>query len=263
MGLVYLFLYAPLLVMVWFSFNSGKSTSVFDGFSFRWYKALFNGSGEIIECLENSLLLAILSGVIATVLGTVAALGIYKLGKKRSASLLLAVNNIPMMNPDIVTGVSLMMLFVFVGTAIGSQQDKVNFFTLLIAHITFNIPYVLLNVLPKLRSTDNSLVEAAMDLGCTPIKAFFKVVFPQLMPGIVSGLLMSFTLSFDDFVISYYTTGSDFKTLPVYIYALVKKTVKPDIYALYSIIFIAILVLLIAYNVLQNASDKKMKGKIK
>ena len=263
MGLVYVFLYAPLIVMVVFSFNNGKSTSVWQGFSLRWYKDLFTGSGQIIQCLERSLLLAVLSAVIATVFGTLAAVGIHRLRSKKIQNTLLAVNNIPMMNPDIVTGVSLMMMFVFIGTLIGTSGDKVGFPTLLIAHITFNIPYVILNVLPKLRATDRSLMEAAMDLGCTPAKAFFKVVMPQIVPGVVSGLLMAFTLSFDDFVISYYTTGTDFMTLPVYIYSLVKKTVKPNIYALYSIIFISILILMIVYNVLQNQSIKKaqMKGK--
>lgn len=266
MGLVYLFLYAPLLVMVFFSFNSGKSTSVFQGFSLRWYVELFSG-GELLEYLKNSLLLAVASSLIATVLGTLAAVGIWKLRSKRLSSAMMTVNNIPMMNPDIVTGVSMMMMFVFVGTLVATTADSVNFFTLLIAHVTFNTPYVLLNVLPKLRATDKSLVEAAMDLGCTPVKAFFKVVFPQLVPGILSGLLMAFTLSFDDFVISYYTGGADFVTLPVYIYSLVKKTVKPNVYALYTIIFVAILLLLIGYNALQNRdagkkSDKKKKSSV-
>ena len=263
MGLVYVFLYAPLIVMVIFSFNGGKSTAVWQGFSLRWYKDLFSGGGQIMNCLKNSLLLAVLSGVISTAIGTVAALGIYRLRSKKLQNALLAVNNVPMMNPDIVTGVSLMMMFVFVGTAIGTAGDKVGFTTLLIAHITFNIPYVILNVLPKLRSSDRSLMEAAMDLGCTPVQAFFKVMLPQIIPGVVSGLLMAFTLSFDDFVISYYTTGTEFMTLPVYIYSLVKKTVKPNIYALYSIIFIAILLLMIGYNVLQNQSEKNKLKKLK
>ncbi len=262
MGLVYLFLYAPLIVMIIFSFNAGKSTSVFQGFSLRWYQELFAG-GELMEYLKNSLILAVASSLIATVLGTLAAVGIYQLKNKKLSSTMMTVNNIPMMNPDIVTGVSLMMLFVFVGSVFASKADSVNFVTLLIAHITFNTPYVLLNVLPKLRATDKRLVEAAMDLGCTPIQAFFKVVLPQLVPGILSGLLMAFTLSFDDFVISYYTSGADFVTLPVYIYSLVKKTVKPNIYALYTIVFVAILIILIGQNALQNnettAKTKKQK----
>lgn len=262
MVLVYFFLYAPLLVMIFFSFNSGKSTSVFSGFSFRWYEDLFSGGGQIIECLRNSLILAILSSVISTVLGTLGAVGIYKLGNRKSSSVLLSVNSIPMMNPDIVTGVSLMMMFVFLGTFLHIVGDKVNFYTLLIAHITFNIPYVILNVLPKLKSTDKNLMEAAQDLGCAPVPAFFKVVLPQLYTAIASGFLMAFTLSFDDFVISYYTSGVDFMTLPVYIYSLVKKTVKPNIYALYSIILAAIILLLVMYNILQNQTNKN-KGRKK
>ena len=262
MVLVYLFLYAPLLVMIVFSFNAGKSTSVFTGFSFKWYREIVTGSSQLITCLQNSLILAVASALIATVLGTLAAVGIYRLKSKKVSGALLAVNNIPMMNPDIVTGVSLMMMFVSVATLLHLSGNKVNFWTLLIAHITFNLPYVLLNVLPKLRSVDRSLVEAAQDLGCTPVRAFFKVTMPQLVPGILSGLLMAFTLSFDDFVISYYTSGVDYLTLPVYIYSMVKKTVKPSIYALYTLIFVAILLLLIVYNVLQNKSENK-KGKEK
>lgn len=262
MGLVYLFLYAPLLVMIVFSFNAGKSTSVFQGFSLRWYQELFSG-GELIEYLKNSIVLAIASSFVATVLGTLAAVGIYQLKHKKLSSAIMTINNIPMMNPEIVTGVSMMMMFVFVGAVISSQADSVNFLTLLIAHITFNTPYVLLNVLPKLRATDKTLVEAAMDLGCTPRQSFFKVVLPQLIPGILSGFLMAFTLSFDDFVISYYTSGADFVTLPVYVYSLVKKTVKPNIYALYTIVFVAILLVLIGQNSLQNDDASKKTAKQK
>ncbi len=262
MGLVYLFLYAPLLVMIVFSFNAGKSTSVFQGLSLRWYQELFSG-GELIEYLKNSIVLAIASSFVATVLGTLAAVGIYQLKHKKLSSTIMTINNIPMMNPEIVTGVSMMMMFVFVGAVISSQADSVNFLTLLIAHITFNTPYVLLNVLPKLRATDKTLVEAAMDLGCTPRQSFFKVVLPQIIPGILSGFLMAFTLSFDDFVISYYTSGADFVTLPVYVYSLVKKTVKPNIYALYTIVFVAILLVLIGQNSLQNDDASKKTAKQK
>ena len=162
------------------------------------------------------------------------------------------------MNPDIVTGVSLMLLFAFIGRLIGASE-YLNFFTLLIAHITFNIPYVILNVLPKLRQTDVHLYEAAMDLGCTPTHAFFKVIVPAINPGIISGLLMAFTLSLDDFVISYYTSGAGFQTLPLKIFAMTKKTVKPDMYALSSIIFVTILVLLIIINLVQSKAEKTQK----
>ncbi len=258
---VYILLYAPLLIMVFFSFNESKSTSVFAGFSLKWYAELFSKS-DVIEALSNTLILAVLSALIATILGTVAAVGLYKMRSKFLYNTMNTVTNLPMMNPDIVTGVSLMLLFVFAGRLLGFTE-YLSFWTLLIAHITFNLPYVILNVLPKLRQTDVSLYEAAMDLGCTPIKAFFKVIMPAIMPGVVSGALMAFTLSLDDFVISYYTTGADFQTLPLKIFAMTKKTVKPDMYALSSLIFLTILVLLIVINVLQEKSERKLKGDIK
>lgn len=257
LALVYVFLYAPLLVMVFFSFNESKSTSVFTGFSFKWYAELFS-KRDIIEALTNTLILAVLSALIATVIGTVAAYGIYRTRSRFVTTTLTTVNNIPMMNPDIVTGVSLMLLFVFIGRLLGASE-YLNFFTLLIAHITFNIPYVILNVLPKLRQTDKHLYEAAMDLGCTPTKAFFKVIMPAINPGIISGLLMAFTLSLDDFVISYYTSGAGFQTLPLKIFAMTKKTVKPDMYALSSIIFVTILILLIVINLVQSKAEKSQK----
>ncbi len=255
---VYVLLYAPLLIMIFFSFNESKSTSVFTGFSLKWYKELFSKS-DIIESLSNTLVLAVLSALIATVLGTVAAVGLYRMKNKFLYSTMNTVTNIPMMNPDIVTGVSLMLLFVFAGRLLGAKES-LNFFTLLIAHVTFNLPYVILNVLPKLRQTDEHLYEAALDLGCTPIRSFFKVVLPAISSGILSGALMAFTLSLDDFVISYYTTGADFQTLPLKIFAMTKKTVKPDMYALSTLMFFAILILLIVINILQEKSDKKNKG---
>lgn len=254
-SLVYLFLYAPLLVMVFFSFNAGKSTSVFTGFSTRWYIELF-GRRDILEALQNTLILAVLSAVIATCIGTVAAWGIYNTRAKVIKKTMQSVTNIPMMNPDIVTGVSLMLLFVFVGRMLG-MKNSLGFFTLLIAHITFNLPYVILNVLPKLYQTDENLIDAAQDLGCTTFYAFFKVVIPAVLPGIVSGLLMSFTLSLDDFIISYYTNGTSFQTLPLKIFSMTKKTVKPDMYALSSIIFFFVLVLLLVINLLQIRADEK------
>ncbi len=254
LALVYIFMYAPILVMVFFSFNESKSTSVFTGFSLKWYAELFSRS-DIMEALRNTLVLAVLSAIIATVIGTVAAYGIYRTRSHIISSSFMTVTNIPMMNPDIVTGVSLMLLFVFIGRLVGANTS-LNFFTLLIAHITFNIPYVILNVLPKLRQTDVRLYEAALDLGCTPSQAFFKIMLPAINPGIVSGLLMSFTLSLDDFVISYYTS-SGFQTLPIKIFSMTKRIVKPDMYALSSIIFVTILLLLIAINVLQIKGEQK------
>ncbi|MGN1409176.1 MAG: ABC transporter permease [Eubacteriales bacterium] len=257
-GIIYFLLYAPLLVMVFFSFNEAKSTSVFTGFSLKWYRELFSSS-TTMTALKNTLILAVMSSVIATLIGTAAAVYIYYLRKKWWKNTLDIVTNIPMMNPDIVTGVSLMLLFVFVGRLIGAQ-NSLSFLTLLIAHITFNLPYVILNVLPKLNQTDPHLVEAAQDLGSTPLQAFFKVILPAIMPGVASGLLMSFTLSLDDFVISYYTTGSSFQTLPLLIFSMTKKTVKPDMYALSSIIFVTVLVLLLIVNIGQiKAAGKNEK----
>ncbi len=254
-GIIYTILYAPLLVMVLFSFNSSKSTANFTGFSLKWYQELFS-SGSSMEALKNTLILAVLSAVIATVLGTMAAVYIYYVRNKAWRGTVNLVTNIPMMNPDIVTGVSLMLLFVFIGRFLGAT-NSLNFGTLLIAHITFNLPYVILNVLPKLNQTDPHLAEAAQDLGSTPIRAFFSIVLPSIMPGIMSGLLMSFTLSLDDFVISYYTTGSDFQTLPLKIFAMTKKTVKPDMYAISSLIFVTVLVLLLIINIVQIRQMKK------
>ena len=202
--------------MVFFSFNDSKSTSVFSGFSLHWYEELFSSS-DTVTALKNTLILAIVSAIIATVLGTAAAVGILKIRNRTARSAVMTVTNIPMMNPEIVTGVSMMLLFVFVGRMIGAAQS-LSFWTLLIAHITFNLPYVILNVLPKLRQTDKYLSEAAMDLGSTPRRAFFNVVLPQAYPGILSGFIMAFTLSLDDFVISYYTNGADFQTLPLKIF---------------------------------------------
>lgn len=260
MTLVYVFLYAPLVMMIVFSFNSSKSTSVFAGFSTKWYVELFN-SGAVINALRNTLILAVLSAVIATVIGTVAAIGMYITGNKVAKKLLMVITNIPMMNPDIVTGVSMMLLFVFVGRLIGASS-YLSFTTLLIAHITFNIPYVILNIIPKLRQTDINLYHAAMDLGCNGFEAFVKVVFPQIKPGIISGLLMAFTLSLDDFVISYYTSGTGFQTLPLYIYSMTKKTVKPDMYALSTLIFFVILIILISVNIYQAKAENHKNKEI-
>lgn len=256
--LMFIFLYAPIAVMIFFSFNSSRSTYVFEVFSLKWYGELFNSSATL-NALRNTLVLAALSALIATLLGTLAAVGIFNMRSKFGKSAMMTVTNIPMMNPDVVTGVSMMLLFVFIGRLIGAQQ-YLSFYTILIAHITFNLPYVILNVLPKLRQTDKNLVEAAQDLGCTPHSAFYKVVLPNISSGIVSGFIMAFTLSLDDFVISYFTNGIGFQTLPLLIYnQTTKKTVKPDIYALSSVIFFAILILLIIVNLIQARSETKGK----
>ena len=259
-ALIMIFLYAPIVVMIVFSFNSTASTSVIGGFSLRWYKSLLHDEGTM-QALANTLILAVSSSLFATVMGTAAAVGINTFRNKRVKQLTMGVTNIPMMNPEIVTGISMMLLFVFCANLIG-KSDALGFGTMLIAHITFNLPYVILSVRPKLRQLDKYLPEAAMDLGCTPVQAFFKVILPSISTGIFSGLMMSFTLSLDDFVISYFTQGPSFETLPIRIFSMTKKRVTPDMYALSTLIFIAILVLLVLINVAQAKGDKKMNNKL-
>lgn len=256
-ALIMVFLYAPILVMVLFSFNSSNSTAVFEGFSLKWYYELIKNESVLVS-LSNTLILAFLSAIIATVIGSAAAVGICSYRKKWAKSALMSVTNIPMMNPDIVTGISMMLLFVFFGRML-ALRNSLSFVTLLIAHITFNLPYVILSVLPKLRQTDSHLSEAALDLGCTPVKAFFKVVLPSISSGILTGFIMAFTLSLDDFVISYFTTGPEFQTLPLLIYSMTKRRVTPDMYALSTLMFVSVLVLLILFNIAQSRADGKKK----
>lgn len=257
---IMILLYAPIVVMIFFSFNESESTSVITGFSLKWYQSLLN-DGATIKALSNTLVLAVSSSFIATVMGTAAAVGINTYRNKHIKKAVMGVTNIPMMNPEIVTGISMMLLFVFCAKLIG-VNDALGFGTMLIAHITFNLPYVILSVLPKLRQLDKYLPEAAMDLGCTSVQAFFKVILPSISTGIFSGLMMSFTLSLDDFVISYFTQGPSFETLPIRIFSMTKKRVTPDMYALSTLIFLIILVLLILLNVSQVRGEKKMKNKL-
>ncbi len=258
--LVFIFLYAPIAVLLVYSFNGSTSTVVMQGFSLHWYKSLIHDSATL-KAVRNTLLLAVCSSVIATILGTAAAVGLEKYRKSPLRSSIMAVTNIPMMNPEIVTGISMMLLFVFIGRII--RVDSVlGFGTLLIAHITFNLPYVILTVLPKLRQTDKNLSEAAQDLGCKPFMSFFKVVLPAIAPAIATGLIMAFTLSLDDFIISYFTGGPGFQTLPIVIYSMTKKRVKPDMYALAAIIFVSILVLLILYNLIQQKGEQNTRKKL-
>ena len=253
--LVFIFLYIPMILLAVASFNTGLDIATFKGFTLRQYANLFKDS-TLLTLLRNSLIIAVLSSVIATVVGTMAAVGIHSMkGKLRSA--VMTLTNIPMTNPDIVTGVSLSLLFVFVGTRMLGQRNSLTFWTLLIAHITFNLPYVILNVMPKLKQTDSSLRDAAMDLGCTPLQAFFKVTLQEIAPGIVSGAIMAFTMSLDDFVISYFVSGLDFVTLPVEIYSYTKKPLHPKIYALFTLLFLLILVLMVTMNLIQLRGDKK------
>ena len=257
LALIMLFLSAPMLVMVVFSFNSASSTGVFQGFSTKWYGELMNDS-VTLQALSNTLVLAVVSSLIAMVLGTLAAVGIHSMRKKWVKTSAMTVTNIPMVNPEIVTGVSMMLLFVFVGKLVGAS-DVLGFPTLLIAHVTFSLPYVILSVLPKLRQTDRNLSEAAQDLGCPPLTAFFKVILPNITSGIVTGLIMAFTLSLDDFIISYFVSGPKFQTLPIVIFSMTKKKVKPDMYALSTLMFLAVLLLLVLMNVLQARAEKKEK----
>ena len=257
-ALVFVVMYSPLAVLILFSFNASKSTGVFTGFSLRWYAELFS-SAETFIALRNTLILAASSAIIATVIGTGAAIGINSMKNKYIKGAVSSITNVPMMNPDIVTGISMMLLFVFVGTLLG-LSEMLSFWTMLIAHVTFNIPYVILSVMPKLRQMDKHLPEAAMDLGCTPLQAFFKVELHTILPGIVTGAVMAFTLSLDDFVISYFTAGSSFQTLPLMIYSMTKKEVTPDMYALSTIIIVTVLALLILSNLLGEKSEKKGKG---
>ena len=255
-ALIMVFLFAPIAILLLFSFNESKSLSVFAGFSFKWYQELFR-DGDTLESVKNTLILACAASAIATVMGTAASVGINKLRNKYIRASFDTVTNIPMTNPDIVTGISLSLLFVFIGGKLLGQKESLTFWTLLIAHVTFNLPYVILNVMPKLGQMDRSLVDAAMDLGCTPLQSFFKVTLHEIMPGIVAGFIMAFTMSLDDFVISYFVTGMDFVTLPVEIYSYTKKPIPPKIYAMFTLLFLLIFVLMVVMNLLQLRADRK------
>ena len=251
LGLCFLFLYAPIAVLIVFSFNESKNRATFTGFSFKWYKALFQND-LIMHSLWNTLLVAVLASVVATLLGTVAAVGISGM-RKRMRSAMMNVTYLPVINPEIITGISTMLLFVYLKEIL---HMELGFLTVLIAHITFCLPYVILNVLPKLRQMDPSLYEAALDLGCNPLQAFMKVVVPEIMPGIASGFLMSFTFSLDDFIITYFTSGSSFQTLPVTIYSMTRMKINPQINALSTLMFLFVLTLL----QLMNISKKPHQG---
>lgn len=256
-ALILIFLFAPIAILLVFSFNEAKSLSVFSGFSLYWYRELFRDS-ETLGAVRNTLVLAVSASALSTVMGTAAAVGMHKLKKRWLRAMLDSVTNIPMINPDIITGISLMLMFVFVGRLFG-LATSLSFGTMLVAHITFCLPYVILQVLPKLQQMDASLPEAAMDLGCTPLRAFLKVEIPEILPGILTGLIMAFTLSLDDFVISYFTAGNGFVTLPIRIYSMTKKTVTPKMYALATIIFFVILALLLISNLADPGAAQTVK----
>ena len=254
MALVFVFLYAPIAVLIAFSFNSSKSRTVWSGFTFDWYIELFKDS-SILNSLYTTLAVSVLSALIATIAGTFAAIALSQM-KKRLRSPLLAINNIPVMNADIVTGVSLCLLFVSLGTAL---KFSLGFGTLLIAHITFNLPYVILSIMPKIQQMDRNLVDAAQDLGCTWFQAFTKVMIPEIMPGIVNGMIIAFTMSIDDFVISYFTAGSNVQTLSMKIYSMTRKRVSPKINAISTLLFVSVLILLIIINIREIRQEDRLK----
>ena len=257
--LIFIFLYIPMAVLIVASFNTGKDITEFEGFTFQQYIRLFQDD-DLLKLLGNSILISVLASGISTIFGTFAAVGIHGL-KPRMRKAVMSLTNIPMTNPDIVTGVSLSLLFVFIGSKLLGQKESLTFWTLLIAHVTFNLPYVILNVMPKLQQMNPALQDAAMDLGCTPIQAFFKVTLHEIMPGMIAGAIMAFTMSLDDFVISYFVTGSDFMTLPVKIYSETKKPIQPKIYAMFTLLFLLILVLMVTMNLVQIRGERNKSKK--
>ena len=275
MGLVFLFLYAPIIILIIFSFNAGNSSTVWKGFSLQWYEEMFN-SRLIMDSVYVTLLVSLLSTVISTIAGTFAAVGFYNL-RRRVREPLMTVSNIPMMNADIVTAVSLCLLFVAFFSGWESFANWFNrvqpifyltpklylgFGTLLIAHTTFNIPHVILSVGPKLRQMDRNLVDAAQDLGCTWFQAFIKVVVPEIKPGIVSGALIAFTMSVDDFVISYFTAGTKSSTLAMTIYGMTKKRVTPSINAVSTLLFVTVVVLLVIINIREERHARTLERRM-
>ncbi len=249
-GIILLFLYAPILILIILSFNESKTRSKWGGFTLHWYQELFRNS-TIMSALYTTIIIAVLSALIATIIGTAAAIAIHRM-KRSTRTAYMAITNIPMLNADIVTGISLMLLFVALRYTLG-------FTSVLVAHITFNIPYVILSVMPKLKQLKPSTYEAALDLGATPLYAFFKVVFPEILPGVLTGFFLSFTMSLDDFVITHFTKGPEINTLSTIIYTEVRKGIKPEIYALSTLMFVSVLALLIFVNVKSGSSKKAIR----
>ena len=239
MVLILIFLYAPILTMMVLSFNSSKSRTQWGGFTLEWYAQMFD-SRSIMSALSTTLIIAFSSALIATVIGTAAAIAIRSM-KPMHQTVIMGITNIPMLNADIVTGISLMLAFIAFGISLGFQ-------TVLIAHITFNIPYVILSVMPKLKQTDKFTYEAALDLGASPFQAFLRIVLPDIMPGVLSGFLLAFTMSLDDFIITHFTKGAGINTLSTLIYSEVRRGIRPSMYALSTVIFLVVLVLLLAVN---------------
>lgn len=246
--LIFIFLYAPIVTLIVLSFNASKTRAKWGGFTLKWYGALFQNR-DILQALFNTLLIALIASVASTIIGTVACIAIMSL-KKRSRAIIMGVTNIPMLNAEIVTGISLMLLFISFGLKFGLG-------TILLSHITFCIPYVILSVMPRMRQINPYTYEAALDLGAGPVSGFFKVVFPDILPGVLSGFLMAFTMSLDDFIITHFTKGAGVDTLSTKIYTEVKKGIKPEMYALSTIIFLTVLVLLLLVNRVPAEKDLK------
>ncbi|NBI06801.1 ABC transporter permease [Senegalia massiliensis] len=248
--LIFLFLYAPIAVLIIFSFNDSRLQGTWDGFTLNWYRELFK-SREIMKSLYYTISIAIFSSIISTIIGTLSAIGIYNMKSFRK-KIILNINYLPVLNPDIVTGIALMTLFIFIKIRLG-------FMTLLLSHITFSIPYVILAVLPKLKQLPKDISEAAMDLGATPFYAFRKIILPEISPGIVTGALIAFTLSIDDFVISFFTTGSGISNLSITIYSMARRGIDPKINALSTLMFLSVLILMLIIN---KRTSKKMNEEV-
>ena len=255
LALIFILLYAPVATLSELSFNKSKTSSKWGGFTLKWYSSMFQNS-SIMDALYTTLLIALLSAAAATLIGTMAAMGISSMNR-RMKTICMSITNIPMLNADIVTGISLMLLFI----ALGAFGVKFGFGTVLTAHITFNIPYVILSVMPKLKQTNKSTYEAALDLGASPVQAFFKVVFPDILPGVLSGFLLAFTMSLDDFVITHFTKGPGLDTLSTKIYTEVKKGIKPEMYSLSTLLFLSVLLLLLLINLAPNAKKISAENK--
>lgn len=247
LGLILLFFYIPIIYVMVFSFNESRSLTNFTGFSFRWYEKMF-ADHQIMEAIYYTILIAVIATVVSTIIGTLTAIGLSK-SKRIMRDIVLQINDLPMMNPDIVTAIGFMLLFT-------SLNVRTGFMTLLLSHIAFCIPYVILSIMPKLRQLDNNLAEAALDLGATPLQALTKVIIPQIMPGIVSGALIAFTMSFDDFVISFFTTGPGVNTIAIYVYASIKR-INPSINALSTLIVLIVTLVLVLVNVVPMIKDRK------
>lgn len=251
-ALIFIFLYAPIATLVVLSFNASKSRAKWGGFTFKWYASLFENEA-ILQALGNTLLIAFLSAAIATLIGTIACISMRGM-KRKTRAVIMGITNIPMLNAEIVTGISLMLLFI-------SLKMKFGFMTILLSHITFNIPYVILSIMPRMKQLNPSTYEAALDLGASHLQAFFKVVFPDILPGIIAGFIMAFTMSLDDFIITHFTKGPGIDTLSTKIYTEVRKGIKPEMYALSTLIFGTVLILLLLVNYAPKKKTDKPAGK--